>query len=92
LNPVTVHLEHRAYGPPRQLISTLRLNFERYLRFTWDETHHLEQSQQEHRQILEFCRNKDIEGACALLHKHIAATGQLLVQRLRARAATNSAA
>lgn len=74
------------------LISTLRLNFERYLRFTWDETHHLEQSQQEHRQILEFCRNKNIDGACTLLHKHIAATGQLLVQRLKRRAATNSAA
>ncbi|HUO00428.1 MAG TPA: GntR family transcriptional regulator [Bradyrhizobium sp.] len=71
------------------LISTLRLNFERYLRFTWDETHHLEQSQQEHRQILEACRKKDVEGACRLLHRHIAATGQLLVQRLRARTPTN---
>jgi DNA-binding GntR family transcriptional regulator len=73
------------------LISTLRMNFERYLRFTWDETHHLRQSQQEHRQILEFCRSKDIKGACALLHRHIAATGELLVQRLRARAANSAA-
>jgi DNA-binding GntR family transcriptional regulator len=73
------------------LIATLRLNFERYLRFTWEETYHLEQSQQEHREILEFCRNRDVDRACALLHRHIAGTGALLVQRLRARTVTNSA-
>jgi DNA-binding GntR family transcriptional regulator len=79
------------YAPSRKertlnMISTLRLNFERYLRFTWEETPHLEQSQHEHRQILELCRNRDIDGACSLLQRHIAATGALLVQRLEARA------
>jgi DNA-binding GntR family transcriptional regulator len=78
------------YAPCRKertlaLISTLRLNFERYLRFTWEETHHLGQSQQEHRQILELCRVRDIEGACSLLQRHIAGTGALLVERLKLR-------
>lgn len=67
------------------LIAMLRLNFERYLRFTWDETPHLEQSQQEHRQILERCRARDVEGACLLLKNHILATGALLVERFQAR-------
>jgi DNA-binding GntR family transcriptional regulator len=67
------------------MTSTLRLNFERYLRLTWEETHHLEQSQQEHREILELCRSKDIDQACSALQRHIAATGALLVRRLEAR-------
>ncbi len=78
------------YAPSRKertlrMIATLRLNFERYLRFTWEETHYLEQSQREHRQILEFCRKPDVDGACSLLQRHIAGTGGLLVQRLEAR-------
>ena len=48
------------YAPARKdrtlaMVANLRLNFERYLRFTWQETHHLDQSQREHRQILDFC-------------------------------------
>jgi DNA-binding GntR family transcriptional regulator len=78
------------YAPCRKertlaMISTLRLNFERYLRFTWEETHYLGQSQQEHRRILEFCSARDIEGACSLLQHHIAGTGALLVERLKLR-------
>ena len=78
------------YAPSRKertlnMTATLRLNFERYLRFTWEETHHLEQSQQEHREILELCRSRDIDQACSVLQRHIAATGALLVQRLEAR-------
>jgi DNA-binding GntR family transcriptional regulator len=86
-----------ALYPPSQkertlsMISTLLLNFERYLRFTWEETHHLEQSQEEHRQILELCRSRDIERACAMLQLHIAGTGALLVQRLEARGSSESA-
>jgi len=79
------------YAPARRertarMIATLRLNFERYLRFAWEATRHLEQSQREHRQLLERCRQRDVDGACALLRRHIAATGMLLVQRLKARA------
>ena len=48
------------YAPARKdrtlaMIANLRLNFECYLRFTWQETHHLDQSQREHRQILDLC-------------------------------------
>lgn len=80
------------YAPARKnrtlaMIGTLRLNFERYLRFTWEETHHLDQSQKEHREILEHCVTRDVDAACALLRRHIEATGSLLVQRLQARGA-----
>ena len=80
------------YAPARKertlaMIATLRMNFERYLRFTWEETHHLDQSQKEHRQILEFCVARDSERACALLKRHILATGALLVARLQSRQA-----
>jgi DNA-binding GntR family transcriptional regulator len=78
------------YAPARKertlaMTATLRMNFERYLRFTWEETHHLDQSQKEHRKILEFCVARDTERACALLKRHILATGALLVGRLQSR-------
>ncbi len=66
------------------IIATLRVNFERYLRYTWEETHHFEQSQREHREILELVRNGAVEEAAILLNKHIIATGELLVKSLEA--------
>jgi DNA-binding GntR family transcriptional regulator len=65
-----------------ELIDLLRMNFERYLRFTWEKTHHEEQSQKEHRAILELCEMRDVEKACDLLRKHILGTGDLLVDSL----------
>jgi DNA-binding GntR family transcriptional regulator len=65
------------------LAANLRMNFERYLRFTWQETHHLDQSQKEHRQLLDLCVAGDVERACTLLKQHILTTGRLLVQRLQ---------
>jgi DNA-binding GntR family transcriptional regulator len=81
------------YAPAKRertlgLIETLRLNFERYLRFTWDETSHLDRSQQEHRDLLAYCRAGDTENACACLRRHITGTGGLLIERLRSRAAS----
>lgn len=80
------------YTPARKertlsMIATLRLNFERYLRFTWEETHYLDQSQKEHREILDLCMARDSEGACALLKRHIQGTGALMVERLKLRQA-----
>jgi DNA-binding GntR family transcriptional regulator len=80
------------YAPARKdrtlaMIANLRLNFERYLRFTWRETHHLDQSQKEHRQILDLCVAGDAERACTLLTQHILGTGRLLVERLQSRQA-----
>lgn len=63
------------------MIETLRLSFERYLRLTWQETSHLDQSQREHREILAACRQHDRRKAAALLRQHIRGTGQLLVER-----------
>ena len=81
------------YAPARKertlaMIAHLRMNFERYLRFTWEETHYLDQSQKEHRQILDLCIARDTEGASALLKRHILGTGALLVERLKSRHAS----
>jgi DNA-binding GntR family transcriptional regulator len=67
------------------IITALRLNFERYLRLTWEATPHRDQSQREHWQLLELCRARDVAAASDLLRRHIVATGDLLVERLRAR-------
>ena len=76
------------YAPARKdrtlaIVANLRMNFERYLRFTWQETHHLDQPQKEHRQILALCVARDVERACTLLRQHILGTGSLLVERLQ---------
>ncbi len=80
------------YAPAKRertlgLIEMLRLNFERYLRFAWDETSHLGRSQQEHRDLLAHCRAGDVGSACACLQGHIVGTGGLLVDRLESRTA-----
>ncbi|WNJ90714.1 GntR family transcriptional regulator [Bosea sp. 685] len=67
-----------------RLIRAMRLNFERYLRFTWDRMpQHRAQSQAEHRRLLDLCRNGRSDEACALLREHITATGDLLTKSLR---------
>jgi DNA-binding GntR family transcriptional regulator len=78
------------YAPARKertlaMIANLRMNFERYLRFTWEETHYLDQSQKEHREILDLCIAGDAKRACALLKQHIFGTGTLLIERLKLR-------
>lgn len=65
------------------LITSLRRNFERYLRFTWQSTEHISQSQDEHRALLALCRSGDKKGAERFLRQHIQATGKLLVSKLR---------
>lgn len=64
------------------LIETLRLNFERYLRLTWQETEHLANSQQQHREILRLCCRGDRLRAGSLLREHIWDTGKILIERL----------
>ncbi len=65
------------------MVETLRLSFERYLRFTWEATNHLDRSQQEHRQLLHLCQQGAVEEACSLLRDHIAATGAKLTESLQ---------
>jgi DNA-binding GntR family transcriptional regulator len=76
------------YAPARRertlaIITMLRLNFERYFRFTWEGTSYLPRSQREHREILKCCRDRTTEKACVLLRKHILGTGSLLARRLK---------
>jgi DNA-binding GntR family transcriptional regulator len=85
---LNAQLHRGLYAPCRRartllMIETLRLGFERYLRYTWHSTSHLRQSQQEHRLLVSLCQQRDIEGACALLRQHIAATGVVLVDSLK---------
>jgi DNA-binding GntR family transcriptional regulator len=75
------------YKPARReralvILASLRLNFERYLRFTWQETAHLKQSQREHRALLKHCIAGDVEAACKHLARHIEATGTIISNRL----------
>lgn len=79
------------YAPcnrPRTLaiVETLRLGFERYLRFAWETTNHLDRSQQEHRDLLHLCNAQAVDEACHLLRAHIAATGARLCEALAKRA------
>lgn len=65
------------------LVETLRLSFERYLRYTWEATSHMGRSQQEHWELLALCRRHEVEAACRLLRSHIEGTGKLLVACLQ---------
>jgi DNA-binding GntR family transcriptional regulator len=78
---------YAAANRPRTLtmVETLRLGFERYLRYTWEFTSHRDRSQQEHWELLAMCKRGDVVNACQLLRQHICATGELLVECLAAR-------
>ena len=65
------------------LIGALRLNFERYLRLTWEETDHLAQSQHEQYELLKLCRAGKRGGASTLLREHILETGRVLAECLK---------
>lgn len=75
---------YAAAGRPRTLtmVETLRLGFERYLRYTWQFTSHRGRSQKEHWELLAMCKEGDVFNACKLLTQHISATGDLLVECL----------
>lgn len=75
---------YAAADRPRTLtmVETLRLGFERYLRYTWEFTAHRDRSQQEHWELLAMCKQGDVVNACKLLKQHISATGELLVECL----------
>lgn len=72
------------------LVETLRRNFARYLRFTWESTAHLPRSQGQHRQLLRLVASGRIEEASDHLRAHIGETGRVIAQTLRARAPVQS--
>jgi DNA-binding GntR family transcriptional regulator len=43
-------------------------------------THGIKRANEEHHQILELCRRRDVDAACKLLREHIEYAGQSLKQ------------
>lgn len=70
---------------PRLLstIQNLHLNVDRYMRVILTLMSHREQSNQEHRRLLEACRTRDMKKASSLLEQHILEAGQRLVRFLK---------
>jgi DNA-binding GntR family transcriptional regulator len=56
---------------------------ERYTRLQLYLTHGMKRANEEHHQILELCRKRDVEAACELLRQHIQYAGQSLKQVLQ---------
>ena len=72
------------------LVETLRRNFARYLRFTWESTQHRPRSQGQHRQLLRLIAAGKVAEASAHLRAHIGETGQVIAKALRDRAPVQS--
>jgi len=79
---------HNALYAPSQrqttlaIIDNLRIRFERYLRFVWKTSDHLEHSKAEHTAILDHAVMRQRDKACGLLGAHIEATGDVIAKRL----------
>lgn len=72
------------------LVETLRRNFARYLRFTWESTQHRPRSQSQHRQMLKLIAAGKTAEAADHLRAHIGETGAVIAAALRARAPVQS--
>jgi DNA-binding GntR family transcriptional regulator len=62
--------------------SAINNNGERYTRLQLYLTHGMKRANEEHHQILEFCRQRDVSQACKLLRRHIQYAGESLKQAL----------
>lgn len=67
------------------IIRNVNHNGERYTRLQLNLTHGITRANEEHRQILELCRKREVSAACKLLRQHIQYAGQSLKQVLQAR-------
>jgi DNA-binding GntR family transcriptional regulator len=65
------------------VLESVHLKTERYMRLVLNLMQHQNQSQQEHRAILEACRARDVVQATALLQDHIRRAGTNLARFLR---------
>jgi DNA-binding GntR family transcriptional regulator len=67
-------------GRPRLLgtINNLHIHFDRYLRLHFSSMRYREKGQQEHREILERCKQRDEEGAVEALRLHIHTVSEML--------------
>jgi DNA-binding GntR family transcriptional regulator len=64
------------------IIRNVNNSGERYTRLQLYLTHGMKRANEEHHQILEFCRQRDVEGACKLLRQHIEHAGESLKHAL----------
>jgi DNA-binding GntR family transcriptional regulator len=64
------------------IIRNVNNNGERYTRLQLYLTHGMKRANEEHHQILEFCRQRDVAQACKLLRQHIQYAGESLKQAL----------
>jgi DNA-binding GntR family transcriptional regulator len=64
------------------IIRNVNNNGERYTRLQLYLTHGMKRANEEHHQILEFCRQHDVTQACQLLRQHIQYAGESLKQAL----------
>jgi DNA-binding GntR family transcriptional regulator len=67
------------------IIRNVNNNGERYTRLQLYLTHGIKRANEEHYQILQLCRQRDVAGACKLLRQHIQHAGQSLKQALMER-------
>ena len=75
------------------IIRNVNNNGERYTRLQLYLTHGMQRANEEHHQILDFCRQRDVTQACKLLRRHIQYAGESLKQALEQKrndARTNS--
>jgi DNA-binding GntR family transcriptional regulator len=73
------------YGRAKQprfmaIIRNVNNSGERYTRLQLYLTHGIKRANEEHHQILELCRKRDVDAACKLLREHIEYAGQSLKQ------------
>jgi DNA-binding GntR family transcriptional regulator len=62
------------------IIRNVNNSGERYTRLQLYLTHGIKRANEEHHQILELCRRRDVDAACKLLREHIEYAGQSLKQ------------
>jgi len=67
------------------IIRNVNHNGERYTRLQLYLTHGINRANEEHHQILELCRQRNVPDACKLLKQHIQYAGQSLKQALQER-------
>lgn len=64
------------------IIRNVNNSGERYTRLQLYLTHGIKRANEEHHQILDFCRQRDVPAACKLLRQHIRYAGESLKQAL----------
>ena len=65
------------------IIRNVNNSGERYTRLQLYLTHGMKRANEEHHQILQFCRQRDVAQACKLLRRHIEYAGESLKQALQ---------